>query len=167
MKRLVSCLIVVIPVIAWGADKSPDHDFFKKAAEGGIAEVEAGTLAQNKGNSQAVKDFGAMMVKDHTDANAKLKSIAAEEGEDLPNTSSAMQMASKSKLEVLTGETFDKSYIKNQVTAHEQTVALFKQEIASGKDPQAKKFAQDTLPTVRTHLRKIQDIAAQAGVKTK
>jgi predicted outer membrane protein len=35
----------------------------------------AGTLAQSKGNSQAVKDFGAMMVKDHTDAN-----IAAQAG---------------------------------------------------------------------------------------
>jgi predicted outer membrane protein len=77
MKRLFSCLIVIIPVLAWGVDKSPDQDFFKHAAEGGIAEVEAGKLAQSKGNSQAVKDFGAMMVKDHTDANAKLESMGA------------------------------------------------------------------------------------------
>jgi putative membrane protein len=167
MNRFIGCLIVTIPVIAWGADKSPDQDFFKHAAEGGIAEVEAGNLAQSKASSQAVKDFGAMMVKDHTAANAKLKSIAAGENVDLPNSSGATQMASKAKLEVLSGDTFDKAYIKNQVSAHEQTVSLFKKEIASGTDAQAKAFAKETLPTVQAHLRKIRDIAAQAGVQTK
>jgi putative membrane protein len=167
MKRLITCLIVAVPVIAWGADKSPDQTFFKHAAEGGIAEVEAGNLAQSKGSSQAVKDFGAMMVKDHTEANAKLKSIAAGESIDLPSSSGAMQMASKAKLEVLTGETFDKAYIKNQVAAHQQTVSLFKKEIATGTDDQAKSFAKATLPTVQAHLKKIREIAATAGVETK
>jgi putative membrane protein len=167
VKRLISCLIVAVPAIAWSADSSPDQSFFKHAAEGGIAEVAAGNLAQTKGNSQAVKDFGAMMVKDHTDANAKLKSIAAGESVDLPSNPSAMQMASKTKLEVLTGDAFDKAYIKNQVAAHEQTVSLFKKEIASGTDPQAKAFAKETLPTVQAHLRKIREIAAQAGIETK
>jgi putative membrane protein len=167
MKRFISCLIVAIPVIAWAADKSSDQDFFKHAAEGGIAEVEAGNLAQSKGNSQAVKDFGAMMVKDHTAANAKLESIATGENVKLPSSSGAIHMASKAKLEVLTGDTFDKAYIKNQVSAHEQTVSLFKKEIASGADAQAKTFAKKTLPTVQAHLRKIRDIAAQAGVETK
>jgi putative membrane protein len=167
MKRYISCLIVTVPIFAWAADKSPYQDFFKHAAQGGIAEVEAGNLAQSKGNSQAVKDFGAMMVKDHSDANAKLESIAAGENMKLPSSSGAQQMASKAKLEVLTGDTFDKAYIKNQVAAHERTVSLFKKEIASGTDAQAKAFAQETLPTVQTHLRKIRDIAAKAGVVTK
>jgi len=151
----------------WSAQKHPDQDFFKAAAEGGIAEVEAGNLAQSKGNSAAVKDFGAMMVKDHSEANARLQSIAASQGIELPGSSSAMQMASKAKLELLTGDTFDKAYIKNQVTAHEQTVALLKKEIASGSDPQAKAFATQILPTVRSHLKKIREIAAQAGITTK
>ena len=167
MKRKALWLIAAIPVLAWGADKNPDQDFFKHAAEGGIAEVEAGTLAQSKGSSQAVKDFGAMMVKDHTAANEKLKSVATTENVDLPSSSGAMHMASKGKLEVLSGETFDKAYIKNQVKAHEQTVSLFKKEIASGSDTQAKAFAKETLPTVQAHLKKIREIAAEAGVQTK
>jgi putative membrane protein len=167
MKRALVCLIAAIPVIAWSAQSNPDKDFFKHAAEGGIAEVEAGKLAQSKGNSQAVKDFGAMMVKDHSEANDKLESIATMENVDLPSTSSAMQMASKAKLEVLTGGTFDKSYIKGQIAAHQQTAALFKKEIASGKDTQAQAFAKATLPTVQAHLKKIKQIAADAGVAAK
>jgi putative membrane protein len=159
--------ILALPVIALAADKSPDADFFKQAAQAGMAEVEAGTLAQEKGSSAAVKDFGAMMVKDHTAANDKLKSIAAGENVDLPSGTSVKDKATKAKLEVLSGDAFDKAYIKNQVAAHRQAVALFRKESASGQDAQAKAFAASTLPKLKSHLTKIDEIAAQAGVTTK
>ena len=162
MKRVLALLILAAPMMAM-AD-SPDAAFYKKAAEGGIAEVEAGNLAQSKGDSQKVKDFGAMMVKDHTAANTKLEALAATKGVALPNTSSVGQMATKAKLEVLTGDTFDKAYIKAQVKAHQNTAALFRKEIASGQDPDAQSFAKATLPTVRAHLKAITAIAADAGV---
>jgi putative membrane protein len=167
MIRIFACLIAALPVVAWSADNNPDQSFFKHAAEGGIAEVEAGKLAESKGSSQAVKDFGAMMVKDHTQANSKLKELASTENVDLPESSSAKQMATKARLEVLTGESFDKSYIKDQISAHEATTALLKKEIASGKDPKAQAFATEILPTVRAHLKKIREIAASAGVTKK
>jgi putative membrane protein len=163
----IAASLFAVPVISPAADKNPDADFFKHAAEAGIAEVEAGKLAQDKGSSPAVKDFGAMMVKDHTAAADKLKSIAAAENVDLPSTSSVKDMATKAKLEVLTGDTFDKSYIKGQVTAHRQAVALFRKEAASGQDAQAKAFAAATLPTLKAHLKKIDGIAADAGVTSK
>ena len=156
--------ILALPVIALGADKSPDADFFKQAAQAGMAEVEAGKLAQDKGSSAAVKDFGAMMVKDHTAANDKLKSVATSENVELPSGPSLKDKATKAKLEVLTGDAFDKAYIKNQVAAHRQAVALFRKEAASGQDPQAKAFAAATLPTLKAHLKKIDEIAAHAGV---
>jgi putative membrane protein len=162
MKRVLALLILAAPIIAM-AD-SPDVSFYKKAAEGGIAEVEAGNLAQSKGNSQKVKDFGAMMVKDHSAANEKLKALAATKDVTLPTSSSVGQMATKAKLEVLTGDAFDKSYIKGQVQAHQDTVGLFRKEIASGQDPDAQAFAKATLPTVRSHLKAINAIAADAGV---
>jgi putative membrane protein len=76
-------------------------------------------------------------------------------------------MAMKTKLDVLSGDTFDKSYIKGQIKAHQDTAALFKKEIASGTDTQAKAFATATLPTVQAHLKKIRQIAAEAGVTAK
>jgi putative membrane protein len=76
-------------------------------------------------------------------------------------------MATKAKLEVLTGDTFDKSYIKGQIAAHQQTAALFRKEIASGTDSRAQAFARETLPTVQAHLKKIRQIAAEAGVTAK
>ena len=70
----------------------------------------------------------------------------------------------QAKLEVLSGGTFDKSYIKGQIKAHEDTVDLFQKEIASGKDADAKAFAKESLPTIRSHLKAIRAIAASVGV---
>jgi putative membrane protein len=168
MKRVVSWWVLsTIPVLALGAGASPDASFFKSAAEGGISEVNDGTLAQQKGASQAVKDFGAMMVKDHSAANDKLKAIAAQEDVSLPSSASAMQMATHAKLDMMSGETFDKAYIRGQIKAHQATAALFQKEIASGQDEKAKQFATSTLPVVQSHLKAIMQIAANAGISAK
>ena len=137
------------------------------ATQAWVSEVEQGKLAESKGKNQAVKDFGAMMVKDHSAANDKLKALATQKGIDLPTTSSVGQLATKAKLEVLSGDTFDKSYVKGQISAHRQTIALFRKEISSGQDSDAKTFATTTLPTVKAHLKAITAIAANMGIDTK
>jgi putative membrane protein len=152
--------------LAFGAD-DPDATFYKKAAEGGIFEVDTGNQAAKSSNNQQVKDFGSMLVTDHTAANEKLKGIAASKNISLPTTSSVGQMGQKAKLDVLTGDTYDKSFINTQIKAHEQTIALFKKEIATGQDADAKAFATATLPTLRKHLKEARSIATQAGYSTK
>ena len=164
MKRLLATLALVIPFTAFGADSTPDSAFYKNAAEGGISEVELGNLAQKKSNNESVKGFGAMMVKDHTTANDKLKDVAASKNISLPTSTNMGQMATKTKLEILSGDTFDKSYIKGMIKDHEEDIAVFEKEAASGKDPEAKAYAVATLPTLRAHLKKIKSIAATAGV---
>ena len=55
----------------------PDaSNFAVKAANGGMMEVELGKIAQDNASSPRVKAFGAMMVKDHSEANSNLKGIA-------------------------------------------------------------------------------------------
>lgn len=164
MKSQFLALFLALPVAAFAAN--PDASFYKNAAEGGIAEVEAGHLAQDKGSSQQVKDFGAMMVKDHSAANDKLQALASSKNITLPSSSGVGQMATKAKLDVLSGDTFDKSYVKGQIKAHRQTIALFRKEISSGQDADAKAFAAATLPTVRSHLKAITSIAAEMSIKT-
>ena len=161
MKLPIPLMLIIASAAAFAA--TPDASFYKTLAQGGIAEVEAGKLAQQKGADPKVKDFGAMMVKDHSAANEQLKALAAGKGIDLPGSSSTSQMAAKAKLEVLSGGTFDKSYVEEQVKAHRETVELLKKEIATGQDPDAKAFAQKVLPTVESHLRAINQIAAAGG----
>jgi putative membrane protein len=166
MKRMIAALMIAAPLAAFAAS-NPDAAFYKHAAEAGIAEVEAGKLAQDKGGSQKVKDFGAMMVTDHSAANDKLKALASSKDITLPSSSSVGQMANKAKLDVLSGDTFDKSYIKGQLKAHREAVALFKKESTTGQDAEAKAFATATLPTLHAHLKAVTALATDAGVATK
>jgi putative membrane protein len=166
MKTILALLVLGLPLAAVAAD-DPDSSFYKHAAEAGISEVELGNLAEQKANNQEVKDFGAMMVKDHSAANEKLQSLAASKGISLPTSSSIGDMATKGKLDVLSGDTFDKSYIKSQIKAHHEAIALFKKESMSGQDPEAKAFAAATLPTLHEHLVKADAAAKDLGITSK
>jgi putative membrane protein len=160
----IATLAFALPGALVVAADNPDAAFYKKAAEGGLAEVELGKLAQEKSANQSVKDFGAMMVTDHSAANDKLKAIAERKSIKLPTSPSVGQMASKTKLEVLSGNTFDKSYIKGMVKDHQEDIKEFQKEATSGQDADAKAYAAATLPTLKKHLKLIQSIAAAQGV---
>jgi putative membrane protein len=164
VKNLFLNIALILPVIALGAAANPDSSFYKDAAEGGIAEVQLGTLAQQKSSNPSVKEYGAMMVSDHTAAANKLQAIASSKDIKLPTSPSVEQLATKTKLEVLSGDAFDKSYIKGMIKDHQDDIAMFKKEAASGQDPDAKAYAIATLPTLEKHLKKIESIAAAAGI---
>lgn len=89
-----------------------DRSFIDKAAQGGMAEVEPGQLAQQNAQSQEVKDFGKHMVDDHSKANDQLKQLASQQGVTLPTEISAKDMATKNRLSQLHGDAFDKAYMK-------------------------------------------------------
>ena len=73
MTRLLMMAVLLSAGSAYAANPATaDRDFYTKAAAGGMAEVETGALAQVKGNSPWVREFGEMMVRDHTKANDKL-----------------------------------------------------------------------------------------------
>jgi putative membrane protein len=105
-----------------------------------------------------------MMVKDHTAANDKLKTVAAAKQVALPDSPSLMQQASKKKLDMMSGDSFDKSYVKGMIDDHKADIKEFQTEAANGKDPDVKAFAVATLPTLKMHLQKIQSIASSEGI---
>src|ERR1700712_5141434 len=57
-----------------------DAKFAVAAANGGMAEVVLGKLAKSNAAGSEVKDFGYMMVNDHSKANKKLELLAKSKG---------------------------------------------------------------------------------------
>src|ERR1700750_787806 len=68
-----------------------DARFAVSAADGGMAEVQLGQLASEKGGDAGVKDFGAMMVKAHSAANSKLIALAKKKGISLAGSLSEFE----------------------------------------------------------------------------
>lgn len=140
-----------------------DRQFIKKAAEGGLAEVQLGQLATEKAASPEVKQFGQRMVDDHTKANDQLKQVASQKGVNVPEKLSAKDEATKARLEKLSGEAFDRAYMKDMVTDHTQDVTEFRTASKTAKDPDVKNFASQTLPTLEEHLKQAKDIAPKTA----
>ena len=135
-----------------------DSEFAVKAASGGMAEVEMGKLAEEKGMSQSVKEYGAMMVKDHSKANDELKALAASKNITLPSTVGEDHQKHIDELAKLSGKEFDKKYVSMMVNDHKEDVDKFDKASRDAKDADIKAFAGKTLPTLREHLDKIQAI---------
>ena len=144
-----------------------DKAFVEKAAVGGMAEVRMGKMAQQKGSSDQVKQFGARMVDDHSKANDELKQIASAKGIALPTDLDAKHKSKMDKMEKLSGAQFDRAYMDDMVADHKEDVAEFKKQASSGKDSDLKAFAAKTLPTLEDHLKMAQSTdAAVKGSKS-
>ncbi len=132
---------------------SADRTFIEKAAIGGMTEVQASQLAEQKGQSPAVKQFAQRMITDHTKANEQLTQIASSKGVTPPGELDSTHKREVDKLSKESGADFDKAYMKQMVSDHKTTVSLFEKEAKSGKDSELKQFAGTTLPTLQEHLK--------------
>lgn len=128
-----------------------DRNFMTMAAHGNRAEIEAGNLAVAKGNHVMVKNFGSMMVTDHSTSNTELKDIADDFDYDLPDEPDEAHQQQLATLSSLSGHMFDTVYINGQIRDHQKTIELFQNEITSGKDQQVKNYAIKYLPKIQHH----------------
>src|SRR5690348_12285933 len=92
--------------------------FMTKVANVGMTEVDLGQLAQTNASSQRVKDFGSMMVRDHTAAGNTLKDLAGRKGVTLPTSLDESSMKHKTDLSSKQGKDFDKDYINMMIDGH-------------------------------------------------
>ena len=145
-------------------DASTPQGFVDTMAASDMFEVEAGKLARDMGKSQAVKDFGAMMVKDHTTSSDKLKAAVGEAGNGLA-VAPALTPVQQGNLDQLrgAGENFDAMYAQQQVDAHETALGVLQAQAQSGTVAQLKTFAGDTAKVVQGHLDHARELAKDAG----
>lgn len=143
-----------------------DSDFAKKAAEGNLAEVKMGQLAEDKGTNKEVKDLGQRMVDDHTKANDSLKMAAAKNDVTLPNKLDDKDQDTYDHLSKLSGQEFDRAYSRDLVKDHKTDIEMFRHEANRGKDPAIKQFASQTLPTLESHLRQSERTLQAVSPKT-
>lgn len=137
--------------------------FMKKAADGGMTEVELGKLAAEKGGSDEVKSFGQQMVDDHTKIGDNLKEVAGKMKVTLPEKMSAKHHALVEKMAGMSGADFDKAYVPEMVKDHKKDISEFEAAKGTVKNEDLKKFIDDSLETMKGHLEKIQKFDQAKG----
>jgi putative membrane protein len=143
-------------------------EFVRNASIGNMFEIESSKLAINRASAQNVKDFAQMMVADHTEVGNKLKEALGQSGKDITPASDLDDKHQKmlNELKVASTPAFDNQYVQAQSKAHDEAVKLFSDYAEDGDDANLKKFASDTLPTLKKHQDEVHTLN-QAYMSTK
>ncbi len=160
---VVSGLMLTAGAALANAD-AMDLKFAKMAAQGGIFEVKSSQIALQKSHNSQVLNVAKRMVKEHSAANAELKTVAQDNKMALPTDTDPMHKAAIAKMSGLSGAAFDKAYMGSQEKAHTDTVGLFEKEISTGKNAGLTAFASKNLPEIEDHTKMIYQVGSNLGV---
>ena len=167
----VTALLIVAPAASFAQSGAMDSapraatsatakSFLTDAAQGDAAEVKMGTLAEKNGGSAEAKDFGKMLVTDHTKAGQQVKATAQEVGTTVEAQPNSEQQKDYDQLAKLKGAAFDKEFARISVEDHQKDIAKFQKE-SDAKDGPASKLAEQQLPTLKKHLQMAQSLQKQ------
>jgi putative membrane protein len=101
-----------------------DSVFLQRAGSVGLLQVKLGQLAEKKGSSPAVVEFGKRMVTDYSKANGELKAAAKAAGYPAPVLSRQDQQIFD-RFQGKGRSSFDKAYMAQMVAQHDEEVRLF------------------------------------------
>jgi putative membrane protein len=132
-------------------------------------DIDAGKLAQSRGQSKQVKDFGKMMVTDHTGVNKQASALVTKlkvkpEENDTSKSLKSGGEENLANLKKLKGAEFDRAYIDHEVAYHQQVLdAVDKTLIPSAKNEDLKNLIVKVRPAFVAHLDHAKQI--QSGLK--
>lgn len=132
-----------------------------------MAEVEMGKLAQSKSQNAEVKAFAQKMIDDHGKALTEVQTLAQSKGVTLPTELDAKHKAMSDRLAKLSGDSFDKTYVKQGgVGAHKETLTKLQAASKGAKDPEVKAQVDKTIPVVQEHLKHAEQLAQGKSTST-
>jgi putative membrane protein len=153
------------PGTAPSAQSYGDQSFLAHAIEGSKGEVQLAQLAQQKSQSQDVKQLAQKLESDHTQMNQKwFEPLAKQMGASEPKGPSKKNKKLMEKLQGLSGDQFDKEYIAAMVKDHQKDLKEFKQESEATQDPNIKQVAQQGANILTQHLQLAEQVAKNHNV---
>lgn len=158
MKRILAMTALGVAALmpAWAAGSA--ETFLKHAMEGNLAEINAGKLAQARGSSQAVRDYGRMLEQDHMAANQQAVALAKKAGVAVPTQPNKDQQEMYKKLSQYKGAAFDRQFADAMADDHKKVIDMYEDEAKRQEDGQVQVMAQKLLPVLKQHLSVAQGI---------
>lgn len=141
-----------------------DQAFVRQILESDAAEVKLGQLAQQKSQSDDVKQLGQNMVENRTNLDKQLKPIAEELSVNFPKEPSKKDRELIAKLGALSGPEFDQQYLQAVAKDNREDVKGFESEAQAAQNPNLQQAAKLDQPVIQQHLESIEKIAQSHNV---
>lgn len=139
---------------AMAGEPLTNETYVVRAATSDMYEIEAGKLAMANGQSEQTRQFGKMMVDDHTKSSQDMKAAVDRSSLEtpIPARLDAEHQGMIERLRNAQGAAFDSEYQTQQMAAHTKALALH-EGYANGNTDNAdlKGFAQQVVPVIRKH----------------
>jgi putative membrane protein len=132
-------------------------------------DIDAGKLAESKAHAQEVKDFGKLMVTDHSGVNKAATDLVHKlkvKPEDNPTAQGLKKGGDDNlaQLRKLGGAQFDKAYVDHEVSYHQAVLdAMDKTLIPSAKNEELKALLVKVRPAFVAHLEHAKQLQARLG----
>jgi putative membrane protein len=171
MKMRTICIAAVLASVsaaAW-AQAPTDAQIAAIVVTANQVDIDAGKLAETQGSNAAIKAFGKQMVTDHTGVNKQASDLVTKLGVKPEENATSKSLkaggdANVKKLKGLTGAAFDKAYIENEVTYHQQVLdALDKTLIPNAQNAELKALLTKVSPAFVAHMEHAKKVQASLG----
>ncbi|HEU5175278.1 MAG TPA: DUF4142 domain-containing protein [Gemmatimonadaceae bacterium] len=131
-------------------------------------EIEMSQLALSRASNAAVREYAQMMITEHSQNRTYFTEMQAKESigiAPMVNDPIANQaMNAITRLNSLTGEEFDRAYMRAQVAHHDAEVAALTWMAENSRDDDIEEdFEGKLIPTIRMHLTRAREVSAQVG----
>jgi putative membrane protein len=144
----------------------PDKQFLKSCAVANMAEMKLAQAAQDKAQSQDVKQLAQTIMQDHQQMQQQLQQTAQKAGVQLPQDLPQQMQEQVQTISQLQGDQFDKHFVSAVKATHAAALSKFGDEAKIAQNDDVKQFASQQLPTLQAHGQKIQSIAMAQGLST-
>ena len=136
--------------------------FVENAAIGDLYEIEAARRALQRSRDERVRRIADKMISDHRTSTHQLRSaLEMNEARGVaapPSTPDERRKTMLQHLDEAPDDSFDKTYLDQQVLAHEETASLMRSYADDGDNAQLRSYAFGTLPVVERHLEKVKQV---------
>jgi putative membrane protein len=138
--------------------KIDEDDFVFIAASGSMMEIELGKLAQERSESERIKDLGERMVRDHSIASDELKDIAQRNHIQLPDSMLGKHIEYVKKLSQLSGSEFDEAYTDFLLEDHKENKEKFEGASEDYENQEVRSWVRKHLRTLQQHEELVKSI---------
>jgi putative membrane protein len=156
LRKLIIASTVVLSSSAFAA---PPAQFLRQAIHGNYSEVTLGRMIQNRSSNPQVRNFGAMLVRDHSHGLAQAQAIAARLRLRIAPTLTPEARRESFLLRHLNGRAFDREVRRYMINDHQKDIAEFRAQARSG-DRLTSRYASATVPVMQHHLATARSIRA-------
>jgi putative membrane protein len=133
--------------------------YVAKAGASDLYEIQSSQLAQQKGASDAVRRFAAMMIEHHTMTTQQVTAAARAAGmTPQPPALEPHQQTMIAELQGLSGAAFDAAYVRQQRTAHDMALALHSNYAKDGDTRELRATADKAVPIIRRHIEQLRSM---------